>query len=863
MKIDSHLWHALATPDVAAKLGVDPVLGLSPAEVQKRLLKYGPNQLRPEKWESIWDIFLEEVREPMILLLLVTGVIYAIWGGLADALTILVVILLLVGVEVLNEYRAKSAITALRKLSEPTTSVLRDGQVIEVATTELVPGDLVVLRAGQRVPADIRLLEAYGLAVDESTLTGESVPVEKDAGVILAGDAPLAERRNTAFAGTVITRGRGSGVVVATGMATELGRVADLAREVREPRTPLQQTMRELTRWMVWLALGFSIIVPLLGWLLAGQSGQQMLLTGLSLAFATIPEELPIIITMVLALGSYRLSREHAIVKRLEAAETLGAVTTIVTDKTGTLTENRMEVNRIYPEDQKKELLRVAVLASDVVEGSTGLSGDPLEVGLLSAAKENGLDPVALRRSYQLRDEFTFDNVRKMMSMVYSQDGSLYVAVKGAPEAVLDRSLSWWKDGAEIPLDENRRREILEAGSLMASDGLRIIAVAEKKVTKDHLSQEEAESGLAFTGLVGLFDPPRPEAREAVEACQSAGVRVVMVTGDHPLTARSIADLVGLDGKAGLISGPELDTISDENLPEIVERATIFARTTPEHKLRIVQALHHTDQVVAVTGDGVNDAPALAAADVGVAMGETGTDVAREAADVILADDNFVTIVGAIREGRLLFANLRKGVRYYLACKLALVLVTLLPVLLGVPVPFAPIQIILMELLMDLAASAAFVIEPPEGDLMKQPPRERKSRFMDKAMVSSIFSSAVGLFVAVSLVYLVTWYGGAGIAVSQTAAFVTWLLGHVFLAFNLRSEREPLLKLGPLSNRLMVIWGVATALFVVLATFVPGVQAAIKTTSLSPATWALVIGMALVGTFWIEARKWLFHHPRR
>ena len=631
-------WYALPINGLYTHFNVQRDVGLNQETVDFRLKQFGPNRLREAKQETLLRVFLEEIREPMILLLLVTGLLYSVWGNLADALTIFFVILVLVSVEVINEYRAKRAIAGLSKLSEPTASVHRDGQDIEVPVEDIVPGDIILLRAGRRVPADARLIESYSLAANESSLTGESVPVEKDAHLVLPENTALAEQQNTIFAGTSITRGLGSALVVTTGMQTELGHVAGLAQEIRQPRTPLQQAMRELTRWLVWLALGFSVLIPLLAILLSGEPWRQMLLTGLSLAFAVIPEELPIIITMVLALGAYRLARQQAIIKRLQAVETLGSVTTIATDKTGTLTENRMQVSRFYPEALEHKLL---------------------EIGVLS------------------------------------------------------------------------------------------------------------------------------------------------------------------------------------------------------HKLRIVRALREQGERVAVTGDGINDAPALAAADIGVAMGETGTDVAREAADMVLANDNFTTIVNAIKEGRILFANLKKGVRYYLACKVALVAATLLPVLLHVPVPFAPIQIILMELFMDLAASATFVNEPAEADLMRYPPRNPRASFMDRAMVSSIFSSAAGLFMAVTTTYLVTWYTSGDLVKAQTVAFITWLLGHILLAVNLRTEREPLFRLGFFSNRLMIIWGVATLIFIIFATFIPGIQNLLKTVNLTPGEWILVIGMAFVGTFWIEGLKLL------
>ncbi len=845
-------WHMQTAQATSTQLNVDSAIGLTEVDARQRLTHYGANRLRQEKHEPIWEIFLEEIREPMVLLLLCTGVLYAIWGELSDTLTIFFVILTLTVVEVVNERRASNAIAALSQLAEPTTLVRRNGQAVELSAEQVVPGDVILLKAGRRIPADARLIEAYGLAIDESALTGESVPAEKEADIMVAEQAALAERRNLVFAGTSIARGRGVAIVVATGMSAELGRIADLAHEVEPPRTPLQKAMSNLSKSLVWLALGFSVIVPSLGVVLSGQPLQQMLLTGLSLAFATIPEEMPIIITMVLALGAYRLSKQRAIVKRLQAVETLGAVTVIATDKTGTLTENRMEVSRFCPDAMRSKLLEIGVLCNDATENG---QGDPLEVALLQATHETGLDVQALRQVYPLLDEFTFDNARKRMSVVYQREGGKWVSVKGAPESVLALSKYQMNGTGRQPLTEVDRQSTLAEAAQMAGEGLRVIAFAEKTDRVDRLSQEQAESDLTFVGLVGFADPPRPEVKQSIIACQSAGIRPIMITGDHPLTAKAIAHEVGLDGNGRVLTGPELDALSDDALVQTLGQVSLYARTTPEHKLRIVRALHRRGEVVAVTGDGINDAPALAAADIGVAMGETGTDVAREAAAMVLADDNFATIVCAIEEGRILFENLKKGVRYYLTCKVALVTATLLPVLLRVPVPFAPVQIILMELFMDLAAAATFVAEPAESGLMQRPPRDPKKPFMDRAMVSSIFTSATGLFGAVSVAYLVTWYGSADLIKAQTMAFVTWLLGHVLLALNMRSEHEPLFRLGLFSNRLMIMWGTATVIFGLIVTLVPGVRSALKLSPLSAGDWVLACGAALIGTFWIELRK--------
>ncbi len=843
-------WHSLSRDEIFQKLKSRPT-GLTEEEAAARLIQSGPNNLRPQKHESLWEKLLEEIREPMILLLLGTGILYSVWGELSDALTIFAVIFTLIGLEIYNERRAEKAIAALGKLAEPTAPVLRNGHYQEIKIEAIGPGDVILLQAGRRVPADARLIESFSLALEEAALTGEALPVEKEATAILPETTSLAERSNLVFAGSSVSRGRGRAIVYATGGATELARIAALARGVRPPRTPLQIAMRELTRLLVGVALGFSVLVPLLGWLVGGQPLQQMILVGLSLAFATIPEEMPILITLVLALGGYRLSRRRAIVKRLRAVESLGAITVIATDKTGTLTQNRMQVSQIYPESQQAALLEVGVLCNEAIQQNQDYVGDALEVALLRAALAAGLNPEALRQKYSLVEEFSFDNQRKRMSSVYAwADGRLWVVAKGAPEAILPL----------CALPETEREAKLAKAAEMAGQGWRILALASAvKPAQSKLSQEVAEQNLNFIGLVAFSDPPRSEAAPAIAACRSAGIRPIMITGDHPLTARKIAAEVGLDVSQAIITGPELDKLSEEALSQTVQRVSIFARTTPEHKLRIVQALSAQGERVAVTGDGINDAPALAAADVGVAMGQSGTDVAREAADIVLADDNFATLVAAVAEGRVLFANLKKAVRYYLACKVALIGVMLLPTLLGVPVPFAPIQIILLELFMDLAASATFIAEPAEKNLMNRPPHDPKIPFMDKFMISSIFMSAAGLLAAVAGAYLITWYNSGNLAQAQTVAFVTWLLGHVLLALNMRSEQENLFRLGLFSNKLMLIWGGAAVLFLLVATFLPFAQSALKTTNLSLNEWLLSVAAALLGTFWLEVRKLLLY----
>jgi Ca2+-transporting ATPase len=522
-----------------------------------------------------------------------------------------------------------------------------------------------------------------------------------------------------------------------------------------------------------------------------------------------------------------------------------------------------MEVSTSFPEDTRERIFEIGVLCNDASLDSGEYAGDPVDTALLRAASRTGMDPAALQSKFPLQNEFTFDNTRKRMSVIRKDGKEFLVAAKGAPEAILSLCTRRWTPRGEESFTSRDQKAILEQATQMATDGLRVLAFAEKKAESPEMSQERAESNLIFLGLAGLADPPRLEVRDAIQACQGAGIRTIMVTGDHPITAKSIANEVQLKNDGRILTGPELDQLDDKALEEMVQKTSIYARTTPEHKLRIVHALQARGERVAATGDGTNDAPALVAADIGVAMGESGTDVAREAGDIVLADDNFTTITNAINEGRVLFENLKKGVRYYLTCKDALVSITLLPVLLKIPVPFAPVQIILMELFMDLAAAATFTAEPSEGDVMKLPPRDPRGRFMDRAMVTSIFTSAAGIFLAVSLVYLMTWYSGAGQMTAQTVAFAAWLLGHVLLAFNMRSARQPLYQVGFFSNRLMIAWGMAATIFILLAVYLKPLQTVLKTTALSSSQWIMILCAIAVGTFCLEIYKVLSFNRKR
>lgn len=867
-------WHTISREQTIHALESDVDSGLSADEVERRRKSVGPNQLAAPPGKPWWKEMVEELTEPMILLLILVGVVYGFLGELQDTITIIVIIVAVLAIEMGNESRAKGAIKALSKFTAIRIPVIRDGIYQECLPSELVPGDVVILRPGERIPADLRLLKAISLHVDESSLTGESVPVLKDAEAVLDEESDLGDRRNLAYSGTLVTSGKGIGMVIQTGMTTELGKIAGLVKEAREPRTPLQLHMKELTRWMVWIALGFSALVAIGGWI-QGTGWRETILNGLTLAFATIPEELPILIAMVLGLGAYRLSKRKAIVRRLRTAELLGNVTVVATDKTGTLTENRMHIHRwvIHGQPYDKEgwkrsdwtdmIIHAGCLANDGLisgkqTGNAVFEGDPTDLAFLQAAEDLGYDVKTIRKQYRLKEQFPFHDATKRMTVSVAHETKLFTMSKGAPEQLLDicQTIVW--NDEVVPLSSELHDKMIEYAEKLAADGYRVIGLAFKETSlgDDPLTtREQAESDLVFLGLAALYDPPRADVAAAVKTLQQAGVRVMMVTGDHGATAGAIAAQVGL-APARVLLGREIEPMSDAELGERLREVSICARTTPEHKLRIVRALQQQGEIVAVTGDGVNDGPALKEASVGIAMGKSGTDVAKESADMVLADDHFGTVTVAISEGRKLFANLHKAVRYYLAAKVALISSTLLAVAAGLPLPFAPIQIIMMELFMDLGAATSFTAERQEADVMKRGPRSTAQRFMDRTMIFGIFSGGFSLGLAVLAAYLWTLSTGAATARAQSVAFAAWMIGHLVLALFMRSEREPLVKLGLFSNRIMLLWIAAAIVFLLAAVYVPYLRELLHLTLLHNSDWIAVV-CSLLAPAWIEIGKWI------
>lgn len=793
--------------------------GLSPEEAAERLARIGPNRLFTPAPVRFWSIAAEEITEPMILLLLVIGVLYGVWGQLRDALTIFVVILLLVLAEVGNEFRAKRAIAALERIAAPKARVRRAGTLVAVDTETVVPGDLLILAPGTRLAADARIAVGIHLSVDEAALTGESLPVEKSAG-------------DQIHAGTVVMTGEGEAEAVATGSATRLGQIAGQLGTVKPPKTPLQLAMKSLAGKLVWVAVMFSVAIPLIG-IARGGDWRQMVLTGLSLAFATVPEELPIIITMVLGLGAYRLSRRNFLIKRLRAAETLGDATVIVTDKTGTLTESRMQLAAVWPTEAERSVLAAALgTVSPEVP-------DALEQAVLERAGALGVAPP---QGEVLRLRHPGDGRRSKAALRQAAD-ALRLDLTGAPEEVFARC-------GEVPTAARERLES-EAGR-----GRRCVAVASRMLRPQDRDrpQDDLERDLELAGLLSFADPPRAGVAPTLARLAGAGIRTLMVTGDHPATAAAVGREVGIPAERTL-TGDDIDRLDDAALARTAREVSIYARATPQHKFRLVRALQADGEVVAVTGDGVNDALALRAADVGIAMGIKGTDVAREAAQAVLADDDYVTIAQGVFAGRTFFDNLRKGVNYYLSVKVALIAVFLLPVLLGLPLPFAPIQIILLELFMDLAASAAFVSEPAEAGVDSRRPRRTGAGLLDGPTVRDILFKGALLFATVMAAYAYGLRLGLGLAAVQAGAFTAWMAGHVLLAYVSRSAHEPALRRGLFANAVLDVWAIAALAFSIAAVYLPGVAAALHFAALPPAVFAVCAALPLLLVVAVEVRK--------
>jgi len=879
----STAWHALTAEEVCSLLGTTTA-GLSSQEAASRLASYGPNQLQAARRISPWSIFLEQFKNVLIVILLIAVVLSALLGHGVEAVAIAVIVLFASLLGFVQEYRAERAIEALRVMSAPQASVIRDGEESQLAARDLVPGDLVLLRPGDRVPADLRLIESVNLQMEEAALTGESLPVGKSAGPLQGDDLAVADRRNMAYAGTSASYGRGRGVVVATGMRTEVGRIARMLAEIETARTPLQQNLDRVGRLLARAALIGVVIIFCLG-VLRGEPPVEMLIFAIALAVAVVPEALPAVVTISLALGVQRLVRRHALMRRLAAVETLGSTTVICSDKTGTLTKDEMTVRRclaggelievagdgyrpeggfqvggeaVAPSASLQLLLKAAALASDagiVKDAETGrfqVKGDPTEGALVVAAVKAGLDKATLDLLYPRLDEIPFTSESKRMTTLHREGESLVAYAKGAPEVILgacDRQLG---GEGETALDGEARERIMEASRTMAAAALRVLAIA----CKNGAAREDAERGMTFLGLVGMIDPPRPEAAAAIRRCREAGIRPVMISGDHPLTAQAVARELGLltDGRA--VTGAELDALDEAQLAAEVGSIQVYARVSPAHKLRVVTAWQKRGAVVAMTGDGVNDAPALKKADIGVAMGITGTAVSREAAAMTLTDDNFASIVAAVEEGRGIFDNIKKYLMYLLSSNAGEIGVMAGALLLGLPLPLTAVQILYVNLATDGLPALALAVDPPEDDLMRRPPRASARGIFTRPVVTLIFVG--GVWSTLVNLSLFVWARGSGRSEQEamTMTFVSLVLIQFFKAYNFRSDRRSLLR-RPFANRwlnLAILWEVIMLLVVI---YLPILQEAFDTFAMPVADWALILLAAFSVCPVLELAKWL------
>ena len=888
-KVESEMaqqWHTLSVSQTFEKLR-SSASGLTAAEAERRLTEYGPNQLQVAARISPWVILLEQLKNVLIIILLFATALSAFLGHGVEAIAITVIVLFAVLLGFVQEYRAERAIEALREMAAPTATALRDGREWRINALELVPGDLILLATGDKVPADARLIEAINLQTVEAPLTGESSPIQKHTSPLGDERLPTGDRKNLVYAGTVVTYGRGRAVVVATGMATEFGKIAKLLESVDTVKTPLQHNLDRVGKTLARVSFGVVLVIVALG-VFRGQPFVEMLIFGVALAVAVVPEGLPAVVTISLALGVKRMVKRNALVRRLPAVETLGSTSVICSDKTGTLTRDEMTVRRLFVDGQRLQvsgrgyepkgtfslngtaaepsepilvLLRAAALSSDarLERNETGdkweIKGDPTEGALVVLAAKAGLDKKVLDAQFLRVSEIPFSAETKRMTTLHQTPNGVTAYAKGAPEVIVQSCAFELAANGKKPIDEPRRTEVLEVAREMAAEALRVLAVA----SKSDASVEAADKDMTLLGLVGMIDPPRREAKPAVQECEQAGIKVIMITGDHPLTAKAVAHELGICRNGRIVTGPELESMNDAELERVMESIEVCARVSPTHKLRIVTALQERGQIVAMTGDGVNDAPALKKADIGIAMGITGTDVSKEAAAMTLTDDNFASIVAAVEEGRGIFSNIKKYLMYLLSSNIGEIGLMAGATLAGLPLPLSAVQILYVNLATDGLPALALAVDPPEEDLMRRPPREPSTGIFTRPvvmlmLVGGLWSTAVnlGLFV---------WALNSGRSVQEamTMTFVSLVLIQFFKAYNFRSDRHSVLR-RPFANKwlnLAIIWELVMLGFIV---YVPVLERTFGTFGLTFRDWLIIIALAVTVSPVLELAKWVERH---
>jgi Ca2+-transporting ATPase len=922
-------WHSLPPQQVLSEWKVEPDKGLSSAEARQRLEKYGRNELREAPRPGFLQRLLNQFKSMVVLLLIAASLVSALLGEWYEAGAIILIVILNAILGVVQEGRAEEALAALKKMAAPEAHLIRDGHVITLPSAEVVPGDIVLLEAGNYVPADMRLFESVNLQIDEASLTGESVPVSKDANREVGPEATLGDRKTMAYKSTIATYGRGKGVVVATGMNTEIGKIAELIQSVEEEQTPLQKRLDQLGRWLVYAALAVCGVVFLVAFEGAAarfsqelgirslsafwqafndatlgptirlglrDAGLDAFLTAVALAIAAVPEGLPAIVTINLALGMREMIARNALIRRLPAVETLGSASAICSDKTGTLTQNEMTAVKLYIPDvmvdvtgkgytpdgrfhrngteidptdfpELANLLTGALLCSDArLEADTSDSGrsfrivgDPTEGALVVAAAKANLTRERLEQLYPRRDEIPFDSIRKRMSTLHNDPDSnrFILFAKGAPDILIKQCTHFYSDGEIKPLTPEMREHILNVNRNMAQEALRVLAVAERRFDKrpESLNPEEHEKDLTFIGLVGMIDPARPEVKPAIEKARHAGIKTVMVTGDYPDTARAIAKEIGLLQEEGeVITGAQLQDMSDEELANVIDRVDVFARVSPEHKMRIVDAFRKREYVVAMTGDGVNDAPALKRASIGVAMGITGTDVTKETADMVLTDDNYVSIVNAVEQGRIIYDNIRKFVYYLLSCNVAEIMVIFVGTLLGYPSPLTAIQLLWLNLLTDGAPALALGVEKGEPDVMNRPPRPSNEPIIDRTMRIGLIVQTI--FIAgVTLTGFFLGYNQGGLAEGRSIVFTVLSFSELLRAYTSRSEYYSVFRIGVFSNKYMQYAVLASVVLLLIVIYVPFLNDIFDTMPLTLIDWAEIIPLMFVPAIAAEVTK--------
>lgn len=840
--------------------------GLTEEQAKKALQKYGQNRLREGKKTSVFKLFLSQFSDVITMVLIGATIVSYCLGETENAVTVLLILLLNGILGFVQECRTEKSMRALKAMTAPTAKVVRDGEMVQITAEQVVPGDLIVLEAGDRVPADARIVEERNLTVNESILTGESYPVQKRKGA-----AEDTDDECMVYMGTTVTGGRAKARVTATGMRTKMGEVAYMMQDTEESETPLKKKLNHIGKDLVIICLFVCVLIVMAG-LWHGESLYHMFLSGVSLAVAAIPEGLPAIVTVALAIGVRRMAQQKALVRKLPAVETLGSTTVICSDKTGTLTQNKMTVQTIYADFQRKSLARlqtlsetektlfnIGLLCNNAQEINGTLTGDPTETAILEAGAKYGY-----RHADKMRtDELPFDSERKCMSVVCkTQEGTYYLYTKGAPDCVLKKCTQvQTKNGTET-LSASRREEILRANETMAAEAYRVLAFAYKKMDKNASKAEPAmERNLIFVGMEGMIDPPRAETAQAIARCYRAGIRPVMITGDHKITAAAVAKEVGMKvSENGIMTGSELESTDDRTLEQKINDVTVFARVSPKHKLRIVQAYQRQNQVVAMTGDGVNDAPALTAADIGIAMGKSGTDVAKEAADMILTDDNFATIVSAIKEGRMIFDNIRKFIKYLLACNLGEILMMGAAAFVGMPLPLIPVQILWVNLVTDGLPALALGVEPPEEGIMERKPIKGNIGIFSGGLGANIVFSGLLIGAASLLAFGAAVYATHGdLRTARSVCFMTMVIAELFFAFECQSEYQTVFERGIFRNMYLFLATVFSFALALAVIYIPFLSEVFQTTALGSREWPIVLlcaaGEVLLSSVFVTTKR--------